>query len=270
MVQAALFPALLAILQPAAAQQNEVSLKIDVIAWGDAIGGLSFKSADKAGTIKAQSFRYSEPVPYSGPALMEIYKNGNGDVISKVQPSKEDLEHESKPLVVEEPKAEEGAPPKTGIALELAKRRLKAPNLVSLAQLPSGCRRATLLLAPMGDGTYLSYVINDDPTKLPLGQIRIHNLCPFPIAMRCNGSEPKELKTREVITEPGVDGAFTYDIAYKEGDEWKFQEHNIIPVRPEEQTQMIVLRSNNAFFKSADGSTGGYLQTVTLRRGKPD
>lgn len=256
---------------PVSAQQAEVSLKIDVVAWGDEIGGLSFKSGDKAGGIKAQPFRYSEPVSYAGPALLEIFKNGSGTAKPTVQPSKEDLEHASKPLVVEQPKPADGsAPPKSGLALELEKRRKKAPNLVSLAQLPSGCRRATLLLAPMADGTYLSYVIDDDPSKLPLGQIRIHNLCPFPIAMQCNGAKPKELKTRETLAVPGVDGALTYDIAFKEGEEWKFQEHNIIPVRPDEQTQMIVLRSNNAFFKSADGSTGGFLQAVTLRRGKPD
>ncbi len=256
---------------PASAQQAEVSLKIDVVAWGDEIGGLSLKAGDKSADITALSFRYSEPVSYSGPAVVEIYKNGNGKVKPVPPPSKEDLEHEMKPLVVEEPKAADGgAAAKTGLALELEKRRQKAPNLVSLARLPSGCRRATLLLAPGTDGTYLSYVIDDDPAKLPLGQIRIHNLCPFEIAMRCNGTAPKEMKTREVLTIPAADGALTYEIAYKDGEEWKFQEHNIIPVRPDEQTQMIVLRSNNAFFKSADGSTGGFLQAVTLRRGKPD
>lgn len=268
---AALWTAFASLLVPAGAQQGDVALKIDVVAWGDEIGGLSFKAGEKAGEIKALSFRYSEPVSYTGPALMEIFKNGGGTVKPVVQASKEDLEHESKPLVVEEPKnADGGAAPKSGLALELEKRRTKTPNLVSLAQLPSGCRRATLLMAPLADGTYLSYVINDDPTKLPLGQIRIHNLCPFPIAMRCNGAQPKELQTREILTVPCADGALTYEIAFKEGDEWKFQEHNIIPVRPDEQTQMIVLRSNNAFFKSADGSTGGFLQAVTLRRGKPD
>lgn len=256
---------------PVSAQQGDVSLKIDVVAWGDEIGGLSLKAGDKSADITAQAFRYSEPVSYSGPAVMEIYKNGNGKVKPMPAPSKEDLEHEMKPLIVEEPKAgEAGGAPKTSLALELEKRRQKAPNLVSLAKLPSSCRRATLLLAPGTDGTYLSYVIDDDPSKLPLGQIRIHNLCPFPIAMRCNGAPPKEMKTREVLTVPAPDGALTYEIAYKDGEEWKFQEHNIIPVRADEQTQMIVLRSNNGFFKSADGSTGGFLQAVTLRRGKPD
>lgn len=254
---------------PASAQQGDVSMKIDVIAWGNEIGGLSFKAGDKSSDIRALPFRYSTPVSYSGPALMEIYKNGDGTTKVTVQPSKEDLEHVSKPLIVEEPKdAQAGAQPKTALALELEKRRQKAPNLIALVPLPSGCRRATVLLAPNSDGTFMGYVIDDDPSKLPLGQIRIHNLSPIKIAMRCNGAEAKEMKTREAMVVPAPEGALSYDLAYQDGEEWKFQEHNIIPVRPDEQTQMIILRSNNSFFRSADGSAGGFLQTVTLRRGK--
>lgn len=242
-------------------------MKIDVVAWGDEIGGLSFKAGEKSGDITARPFRYSEPVSYTGPAVMEIYKNGNGNVKQAAPPSKEDLEHELKPLVPVEPKSEDGQPvAKTGLALELANRRKKAANLVALAQLPAGCRRATVLMAPAADGTFQCYVIDDDPAKLPLGQIRIHNLCTGDIAMKCNNAAPKRLKTRESVTVPALDGALVYELAYQDGKEWKFQERNLIPVRPQEQTQMIILRSNNAYFRSADGSTGGALQSVTLRR----
>ena len=61
-------------------------------------------------------------------------------------------------------------------------------------------------------------------------------------------------------------GAAIYQLAYKKDDGWKIQENNIIPVRANEQTQMIILRSRNQYFLSADGASGGFLQMVTLRR----
>ncbi len=93
--------------------------------------------------------------------------------------------------------------PKQGLALELEKRREKEPTLVALAALPGGaCRRATVLLGPADAGTYIAYVIDDDPGKLPVGQVRIHNLSPLTIAMRCNGKPAQELKTRETLLVP--------------------------------------------------------------------
>jgi len=259
--------ALLGFATPLRAQQADVSLKLDVVAWGDEIGGLSFKAGEKAGKITALSFRYSQPVPYTGPALMEIFKNGDGDTKPKPQPSEEDLQHQLMPLKPEDAAADKNAPAKQGLALELEKRRKKAPNLVALAALPSGCSRATVLLAPVGDGTFLAYVIDDDPGKLPVGQLRIHNLSPHTIAMRFNGAAPKEIKTRGALVVPVANEQISYDLAYQLGEEWKFQEHNFMQVFAKDQTQMLILKSNNSFFLSSDGSTGGYLQVVTLRRG---
>lgn len=247
------------------AQTAEVTMRIDVVSWGDEIGGLSIKSGEKDGGITALPFQYSQPVSYSGPAVMEIYKNGDGNVKPRPGPSAEDLLHELKPL---EPETEKASPdaPRQGILLELDKRRAKKPNLVALAQLPTGCRRATVLLAPAPGGIYLAYVIDDDPAKLPAGQIRIHNLSPQPVSLRCNGAATKTIKTRASLVLPATHQALSYDLAYELDGEWKFQEHNIIPVREDEQTQMIILRSANSFFHSADGSTGGFLQCVILRR----
>ncbi len=258
----------LAHIAPLAAQQAEVSLKIDVVAWGNEIGGLSFKSGEKHGDITALAFRYSSPVSYSGPALMEIYKNGDGNLRQKPTPSADDKLHELSPLLPK-PGTEAGnpdAPAKQGIALELEKRREKAPNLVALAQIPTNCRRATVLMAPSPDGTFIAYVIDDDPNKLPAGPLRIHNLSPHLIAMRCNGQEAKEIKAREAILVPAPNQQVIFELAYQLDGEWKFQENNVIPVREDEQTQMIVLRSANQYFRSSDGSSGGFLQVVTLRR----
>lgn len=252
------------------AQEPSVAMKIDLVAWGDNITGLSLKAGQSKGGVTALAFRYSKPLDYSGPAIMEIYKSGGEESTHAVAPSAEDLAHELKPLVADDSNDGPGkdAKPKQGLALELAKRREKQPTLVALAPLPaSGCRRATILLAPADEGTFIAYVIDDDPGKLPLGKLRIHNLCPFEISVRCNGSLTKELKVRESFIAPAKNQQLIYEIAYKSGDKWKMQENNIIPVRETEQTQMILLRSTNGFFQSSDGAVGGFLQIVTLRRG---
>jgi hypothetical protein len=254
---------------PLWAQEPSVSMKIDLVAWGDDISGLSLKPGGAKGTITALSFRYSVPVAYSGPAIMEIHKTGGEGVSRAPEPSADDQAHQLMPLLEAPPGAASADPakPKQGLALELDKRREKAPTLVALAALPaSGCRRATVLLAPADGGTFIAYVIDDDPSKLPLGQLRLHNLSPLPIAVRCNGKLNQELKTRESFVVPAENQQLIYELAYKLGDEWKMQENNVIPVRETEQTQMIVLKSTNSYFLSTDGSGGGYLQVVTLRR----
>jgi hypothetical protein len=260
---------LLAALSPSLpAQEGSVSLKIDVVAWGDAIGGLSFKAGKKEGTITARAFTYSEPVSYSGPQVLEIHQSGSGAVpVERGPGTPEDKDHESKPLVIEKPKPGQAAP-QTALAKELAKRREEDPTLVSLVPLPSNSRRVTVLLAPLGDGTFHGYVIDDDPSKLPFGKLRVHNLAPMLIAMKFSGGQGKEMKTRETFLVNVVKGQTIYELSYRNGDEWTVQENNIIPVREDEQTQMIVLRSTNRFFLSADGASGGFLQVVTLRREK--
>lgn len=245
-------------------------MKIDLVAWGDTITGLSLKSGDKQSVVSAISFRYSEPVAYTGPVILEIHKSGSGGNTSDAKTSDEDKDHEMKPLLAADanPNPDAPAKPNQGIALELEKRRKLTPTLVALAALPaSGCRRATVLLAPADGGTFTSYVIDDDPSKLPMGQLRIHNLSPLDIAVRCNGKQAEELKTTETCLVAAQDEQLIYELAYKLGDKWKMQENNIIPLRPTDQVQMMVLKSDNAYFQSTDGSSGGFLQVVTLRRG---
>jgi hypothetical protein len=252
----------------ASAQEPAISMKVDLVAWGDDISGLSLKPGQSNATLTAKAFRYSGAVAYSGPALMEIYKtSSSGKQETIAQSTAEDKDHEMSPLMPEVDRTARAAGQKSPLAQELEKRRQKDPTLVALAELPAGSRHATILLAPAEADTFIAYVINDDPSKLPLGQIRIHNLSPLPIAMRLNGSPPKEIKAREALITPAKDQQIIYELAYKLGEEWKFQESNIQPVAASEQTQMIILRSDNRFFLSTDGATGGFLQTVTLRRG---
>ena len=253
----------------ARAQEASVSMRIDLVAWGDAIPGLSIGTEKSKEGTTALPFRYSEAVAYSGPAVMEIRQSVSANSPPVRQLSEIDKLHELQPLlpVAEEPAPDGAAAEKTGISLELEKRREKDPTLIALAPLPkSGSRRATVLLAPSGDGTFIAYVIDDDPSKLSPGHVRVHNLSSLPIALRCNGTENRELKPRETFSLPIPQQQLIYELAYKIGEDWKIQENNIIPVRATDQTQMIILKSSNPYFQSTDGSTGGFLQSVVLRR----
>ena len=111
---------------------------------------------------------------------------------------------------------------------------------------------------------------DDDPTKLPQGQLRILNYSPVKIAMRCNGKTAKELKTRESFVVPPQDGQVVYELAYDNQGKWKMQENNLLAVNPKEQAQLIVLKSDADFFTNSDGGRSGFLQKVVLRRPAED
>jgi len=241
----------------------KVSMKIDFVAWGNEIGGLSANSGK--GKITALAFRYSEPLKYSGPSLLELHQSGSPTVDPDLPPmTAEDKEHESKPLIPL--KSGDSDPDLLPMTKLLAKMREEDPTLVALVPLPAEARRVTVLLAPAAGGTYLGYVINDDPSKLPAGKVRVHNLSPHTIRMRFSGGGDKTLEARGTMLENAKDGQAIYQLAYRIGDVWKVQENNIIPVDPDEQTQFVVLKSRNPFFLSSDGASGGFLQMVTLRR----
>ena len=232
---------------PASAQSPGagVSMKVDLVAWGESISGLSLKSAKSENTVTALAFQYSKPVNYAGPALMEIHRQADSDTPQA---------------------AAEGVV--AGIPAALAARRKEDPTLVSLVPLPSASRHVTVLLAPAAGGTYQPYVIDDDPAKLPLGRLRIHNLSPFPIAMRCNSNTGSELKTKETMVVEPRNHEVIYELAYQKEGEWVMQENNITTVKEDEQAQLVVLKSSAGFFTSQDGSGSGFLQTVVLRRNK--
>lgn len=249
------------------AQPGEnVSMMIDVVSWGDDIGGLSFKSGEnKGGDITARAFRYTKPIRYTGPRVLEIHKSGDGGLEPPPPMSEEDKEHELIPLpAVEIEKA--GGAAALPVPERLAQLRKENPTLVSLVNLPHRARHVTILLAPAAEGTFSGYVIEDDPAKLPLGKLRVHNLSPHTIAMQFGDGKQKEMAPRQTMLVNAPEGYAVYKLAYKEGEEWKVQENNIIPVPRDEQSQLIVLRSTNRFFLSADGTPGGFLQLVNLRR----
>lgn len=247
-----------------------VATKIHFVAWGDAIAGLSLKSEGAGTTFRAESFSYSDSVPYRGPAILEIFQSAAQTNVAETKPQAGAIGTPDAKTPAEKSKpsqTEEDAKPKSALAQELAKRREKDPSLVALARIPAGCTRATILLQSLGNGTYQAYVINDDPTQLPPGKLRIQNLSPYPILIKvASADKPVPIAPNQQCTIPAQDGNLIYELSYFHDKEWKYQENNIVRVSPQEQTQMLVLRSQNDFFVSSGGSVGGFLQNVVLRR----
>ena len=238
-----------------------VSLKIDLVSWGADIPGLSVSAGNRNAGVTALAFRYSKPVSYSGPSILEISRNTSATAPQEDAGDHPDAAQPGIPTA-------RGAPADSTVPAAILERRKKNPNLVALALLPTTSKRVTVLLAPGPAGTFQTFVIDDDPTKLPFGQLRIHNFSPMTIALRFNGANPKELKGRESCIVAPTGNEVVYELAYLKDDAWKIQENNLIRVTADEQVQMIVLKSNDQFFTSSDGSRAGFLQAVTLRRSK--
>ena len=70
--------------------QDEVAMKIDVVAWGDDVSGLSFKAPKKADTFTARAFKYSEPIGYRGPRILAIHQSEEG---ATPAPHRDNLSH---------------------------------------------------------------------------------------------------------------------------------------------------------------------------------
>jgi len=246
---------------------GSVSMRLDLVAWGNDISGLTLKSGKKNKKATAMAYSYSEPVSYTGPRLLQIHHDGNTGPATKERVLDDPElggDDTARPYL---PTAKEKAEEAKDIPPLLAKLREKDATLVSLVKLPANSRRATILLEPGPAGTFRAHVINDDPSKLPLGRLRVHNLSPLTIALNFNGSKkPVQLKPRQSIVVSPKNGHVIYELAYKENGVWEVQENNLIRVRPDEQVQFVILKSNNSYFLSSSGSKAGYLQYVTLRR----
>ena len=230
---------------PATAQKSseQVSMKIDVVAWGESISGLTLKSEGANKPVTAYAFRYSKPLNYSGPKILEISRTGEGA-----------------------PQAAAPADADAQIPQLLADKRKDNPNLVALAMLPTDSKRVTVLLAPAASGTYIAYVIDDDPSRLPLGRLRIHNLSPHVLGFRFTNNRKAKVEVKQSVVIEPTKGEVIYELAYEKDNEWIEMENSLATVRDDEQVQLVVLKSDASYFTSSDGSRSGYLQTVVLRR----
>lgn len=236
---------------------------IDVVAWGHDIRGLSLGKPPTGGDlIHAQAFRYGEPVKYQGQQLLAIYQAEQPEEKAE-QLSAEEEKLLARPLRPMEttPSEVDGEIPKL-----LAERKKIEPSLVALVPLPANSRRITLLLAPGYQGTFHGQVIDDDPTRLTAGKLRVHNLSAHEIALKFGDHKKMHLKPADASFVETTGKFVTYQLAYLLEAKWKIQESNVLPLSPNEQCQMIILRNDNPFFLSSDGSRSGFMQMVILRR----
>jgi hypothetical protein len=249
-----------------------VQASIDFVSWGEDLKGVEVGEANKHVPATALAFRYSEPVRYHGPQVISIYwdpsktpapppppKEFNGIPIPQTKPAP------GTTTPAADSSADGGKIPD-----EIVKRRVKEPTLAAIVPLIAGASQMTVLLAPGPQNTFKCYVFDDEPTRFPWGKIRLHNYSSNPIGLSLNKGKMVALKYQESMIAPATpDGSVTYELAYPKDGKWKFQENNILHVNPDEQIHFLVLESDSSFFRSSDGSRGGHLQTVTLRRQKP-
>lgn len=253
-------------LSPLFAQKaTQVQTKVNLVAWGNSVPGLTLK-APSGKTTKALSFSYNESLSYSGPRILAIYQ------IETDEPAPTDEDDEDEPVEETRPirpdKKIDISKSSNPLVKALFERREKEPELVSLVELPADSRHVTVLLAPASEGTFQPYVIDDDPRKLPKGKLRVHNLSAIPVRIeQIRGKQRCQLEPRDkFVFNSDERNRFIYRVSYKSGEKWKVQTNNSIRVPENEQTQLVVLKSESQFFVSSDGSQQGFLQFALLRR----
>jgi hypothetical protein len=256
------------------AQDNgaEVSMRIDFVSWGEDLSGLEVRNGKRGDSVKALAFRYSKPLEYSGSQILALaLGEGSDDAAREMAEAYEERRRSDKaegldvpdaPFVPQAaPEARDGEIPKT-----LAQAREKDPALAALVKLPAASRRVTILLAPGPDRSLVPHIFDDDPTRQPLGMVRVHNLSKHTVSLLMATGKARELQPGKSFLVPAPEGTFAYELAYQTEGAWKLQENNLVNVRANEQMHMVILRSEASFFSSSDGSRGGFMQTAFLRR----
>ena len=141
------------------------------------------------------------------------------------------------------------------------------PNVGTIRFTP-GVKRHTVLLFGSEKG-YESRVIVDDQEKFPVGTVRLYNLCPIPVAVRCNQSATIQLAPNQSeIVKPRADQVVITESAYQLNGEWIRADDDFIPARPTDQTSVFFLISGDKYFVSTDG-VSRQMQMVVLRE-KPE
>lgn len=257
------------------AQEANVSMRVYLVSMAEEISAL--KLGTGAGKNTARAFQYSQAISYSGPQLMEI---SQGEVKKRKRIEFEDYDFvdeaeyfEGEEPPKDEPRAEEQLAPAAAKGpvppyIQARREETNNPELVALATLPTNSNVATVLMYPDSGGTFRTLVFDDDPSKLPYGHMRVHNLSPYDITLRFDREgQPVILKTgQSSIAKPKNDKVMIYELAFFKDDRWKFQERNVITVREEEQINFVVVRGGSSYFQSGSGQRSGFLQTAALRR----
>lgn len=138
---------------------------------------------------------------------------------------------------------------------------------VATVRFEPGVHRYTVLLAGQS-GVYLAQAVADDPDKFPIGQARLFNLCPTRMAIRCNQASTLVLAPKQyVLVKPEPNHVLVTQAAYETDGGWRKASDDFVPIRPDEQTSIFFLLSEDQRFRSVDGVARA-VQMVILR-GKP-
>lgn len=261
-------------------EEKTVSMQIDFVAWGDDIKNLSCGKSHDRKQFDALAFRYSEPIDYRGPAVLELHRSASSGANDADEATREqalrDQQALQNPSAKQKPSPQSKSPQsaqhntivdkKSALHRELEKRRETEPTLLALIPLPPAVRRVTILLTPLTAELYRGFVINDDPSKLPFGKIRIHNLSSNLIGIQQQGKKLIELPSGTFAMAEPIRGQFVYELSYREGKNRRIQENNLLRVPEREQCQMFIVESDHVFFQASDGTRNGKYQVVILRR----
>ncbi len=252
--------------------EMKVNMQIDFVSWGEDISGLEIRDGEIVIPVKALAFRYSESLEYSGSQILALgfgHKDGTAKKENMEAPDRwRGASKESETVVSE---ATSGSKKdhqvlSSEIPSHLAKARETDPSLAALIMLPTNSRRVTILLAPGPDRTLVPHVLDDDPSRQPLGMVRVHNFSPHPISLNTSDGKSKGLDPGKNFISPAPGSTFAYELAYQINGVSKIQENNLVSVSSDELIHMVVLRNNSSFFSSSDGSRGGFMQVALLRR----
>jgi hypothetical protein len=207
---------------------EHVDIKFTLVGWGQEIANLEYRTS---GSIKKTGviplFTRSKKFEYSGPAALEFYRE-----------------------------------PADG-----EKKTTEKNRVVATATIPSGLKRAMILMAPQGD-RYQAMVVPDDLDSVPGGQALVMNLCDTPIAIRTNKTDVFTLAPGAgKLVSPGTKSLLLLqmEVGVQENSVWKKSDNCFLPLPPAYQTVVFFLKSDSDYFKDVDGRVIKPTQMVVLR-----
>ena len=213
---------------PATPAPEHVNIKFTLVGWGQEITGLEYRSS---GSLKKTGaiplFTRSKPIEYSGPAALQFFR---------------------------EPAADE-------------KSSQEKDRVVATASIPTGLKRAMILMTPQND-RYQTLVVPDDLDSVPGGQALVMNLCDTSIAIRTNKTDVFTLAPRaSKLVRPGTKSLLLLqmEVGVQENSVWKKSDNCFLPLPPAYQTVIFFLKSDSDYFKDVDGRVIKPTQMVVMR-----
>lgn len=228
-----------------ASDAPQVSLKFRAIGWAGESTTLVFKQNGKWTRLKAPLFAYSEASQYQGPSNLDLYTaeplpppvitlDGTGG-FSTNENTKNDVIHVAPDAI-----------PAVSVSIDA---RIK---------------RATLLVGESG-GKYNVSVVDDNQDDFPPGQVRLYNVTPYRMAIRCNKTTTIALNPNECrIVQAGVDEELTVEPAYEINGKWRKLVSKRIAARSGYQATHFFLQSGSNYFRSMDGQIMTAIPSFTV------